>query len=74
MKRITLFILTLSFISILQGQERHIITSDSVDLYVNVRGTGTPCLYIHGGPGSGSYWMELFLGDFLEQHLQKTSE
>jgi proline iminopeptidase len=70
MKRITLFILTLSFISILHGQERHIVTSDSVDLYLNVKGTGTPCLYIHGGPGSGSYWMELFLGDFLEQHFQ----
>ena len=70
MKRITLFILTLSFVSILHGQEKHIITSDSVDLYVNVKGTGTPCLYIHGGPGSGSYWLELFLGNFLEQHFQ----
>jgi proline iminopeptidase len=70
MKRIALFILILSFIGILHGQERHIITSDSVDLYFNVKGTGVPCLYIHGGPGSGSYWMELFLGDFLEQHFQ----
>ena len=70
MKRITLFILALSFMGILRGQERHLITSDSVNLYFNVKGTGTPCLYIHGGPGSGSYWLELFLGDFLEKHFQ----
>lgn len=70
MKRIALFILTLSVVSILHGQERHIKTSDGVNLYINVKGTGVPCLYIHGGPGSGSYWMELFLGDFLEQHFQ----
>jgi len=70
MKKISLVIIALGFFTILHGQERHIITSDSVDLYVNVKGTGTPCLYIHGGPGSGSYWLELFLGGFLEQHFQ----
>ena len=70
MKKISLLIITLGFTTILHGQERHIITSDGVDLYVNVKGTGTPCLYIHGGPGSGSYWMELFSGEFLEQHFQ----
>ena len=70
MKRFTLLLIALSFISILYCQERHIITSDSVDLYINVKGTGTPCLYIHGGPGAGSYWMELFFGDFLEQRFQ----
>jgi proline iminopeptidase len=49
---------------------RHIITSDSVDLYVEVKGTGTPCLYVHGGPGSGSYWMEKFSDGLLEKHFQ----
>jgi proline iminopeptidase len=49
---------------------RHIITSDGVDLYVTVKGKGTPCLYIHGGPGSGSYWLEKFSGEMLEQHFQ----
>jgi len=39
-----------------KAQERNIFTTDSVSLYVNVKGSGTPCLYIHGGPGSGSYW------------------
>jgi len=41
-----------------------------VDLYENVKGKGTPCLNIHGGPGSGSYWHEKFAGDSLEQHFQ----
>jgi proline iminopeptidase len=48
----------------------HIITSDGVKLYVKVRGRGTPCLYLHGGPGSGSYWLEKFSGDMLERHFQ----
>ncbi len=53
-----------------RSQEIKVPTSDGVDLYVNVKGNGTPCLYVHGGPGSGSYWMEKFFGDFLEQHFQ----
>jgi len=52
------------------AQEMHMMTSDSVNLYITVKGKGTPCLYIHGGPGSGSYWMEKFFGDFLEQHFR----
>lgn len=52
------------------AQERHIATSDGVQLYVKVQGRGTPCLYIHGGPGSGSYWLEKFSGKMLEQHFQ----
>ena len=53
-----------------KAQERNIFTTDSVSLYVNVKGSGTPCLYIHGGPGSGSYWVEKFFGNVLEQHFQ----
>lgn len=53
-----------------QAQERYILTSDSVKLYVNVKGKGPACLYLHGGPGSGSYWLEQFAGDMLEQHFQ----
>lgn len=49
---------------------RHILTSDSVDLYVTVKGLGTPCLYIHGGPGSGSWWLEKFSGRMLEGKMQ----
>lgn len=67
-------IFLLSFIllgsMVLQAQEKYILTSDSVKLYVNVKGSGPACLYIHGGPGSGSYWMEDLMGDSLEQHFQ----
>lgn len=70
MKRISLVFL-LSFFSIfVSAQVKHIITSDGVDLYVTVKGKGTPCLYVHGGPGSGSYWLEHFIGDSLEKHFQ----
>jgi proline iminopeptidase len=45
-------------------------TSDGVDLYVEVRGMGMPCLYVHGGPASGSYWARKFAGDVLEKHFR----
>jgi proline iminopeptidase len=53
----------------MKAQEQHILTTDSVDLYVNVKGSGTYCLFIHGGPGSGSYWVEKFFGKELEQRF-----
>jgi len=53
-----------------QTPSRYIMTSDGVDLHVVVKGKGTPCLYIHGGPGCGSYWLEKFSGDTLEQRFQ----
>lgn len=49
-----------------QNNYRKIMTSDSVQLFVTVRGQGSPCLYIHGGPGSGSHWIEKFSGEMLE--------
>jgi proline iminopeptidase len=52
----------------LQAEEKRIMTSDGVELFVNIKGSGTPVLYLHGGPGSGSYWFEKFFGEFLEQH------
>lgn len=66
MKKI-IFTIALIFLGLhVQAEERYITTTDGVKLYVNVKGSGTPCLYIHGGPGSGSYWVEKFFGDFLE--------
>jgi proline iminopeptidase len=70
MKKIGLLFFVLVTIVTAQAQERKIVTTDSVILYVKVKGNGTPCLYLHGGPGSGSYWLEKFFGDFLEQHFQ----
>ncbi|HLN72958.1 MAG TPA: alpha/beta hydrolase [Prolixibacteraceae bacterium] len=52
------------------AQEKHILTSDSVSLYVKVKGTGPVCLYIHGGPGSGSNWLEKLYGETLEKHFK----
>lgn len=51
------------------AQEISLTTSDGVDLYVKVKGKGTPLLYVHGGPGSGSHWFEEFFGDFMEEHF-----
>jgi proline iminopeptidase len=65
------FILSFLLISIHSiGQAQNFITSDGVSLFFKVKGKGTPCLYIHGGPGSGSYWMEKFSGDILEERFQ----
>lgn len=70
MKNLMAFALLLVTTVTLNAQSMLIRTSDSVDLFVRVKGKGTPCLYIHGGPGSGSYWLEKFSGEFLEQHFQ----
>lgn len=70
MKFLLSVFLMLTFLSANQAQEKSLVTSDSVSLYINIRGEGLPCLYIHGGPGSGSYWMEKFFGNYLEQHFQ----
>lgn len=70
MKKSLLLVAALLLAAAAEAQVKHIITSDGVDLYVNVRGEGTPCLYLHGGPGSGSYWLEKFAGDSLEKHFR----
>lgn len=49
------------------AEEKTITTTDGVLLYVNVKGSGSPVLYLHGGPGSGSYWLEKFFGKFMEE-------
>jgi proline iminopeptidase len=49
---------------------KKITTSDGVELHVTIKGSGVPCLYLHGGPGSGSYWLEKFIGDSLEKYFQ----
>lgn len=69
MRTIVLIFSLLINISI-HAQEKYIVTSDSVQLYVNIKGTGPSCLCIHGGPGSGSNWFEEFMGDSLEQNFQ----
>ncbi|MUP45482.1 alpha/beta hydrolase [Gramella sp. BOM4] len=69
MKKI-LFFIGISFLTLsTQAEEKRITTSDGVELYVKVEGKGKPCLYLHGGPGSGSYWFEKFVGDFMEENF-----
>jgi proline iminopeptidase len=70
MKKSVLFLAVILLANHSYAQVKHILTSDGVDLYVTVKGEGTPCLYLHGGPGSGSYWLEKFAGDSLEKHFQ----
>lgn len=65
-----IFILALLLLGIVvKAEEKQFTTSDGVKLYVKVEGRGTPLLYLHGGPGSGSYWFEQFFGDFMEEHF-----
>jgi proline iminopeptidase len=52
------------------AQEKYITTSDNVKLYIHIKGEGTPCLFIHGGPGQGSYYWEKFAGEFSEDQFQ----
>ncbi|WP_423149005.1 alpha/beta fold hydrolase [Rubrolithibacter danxiaensis] len=66
----TLILLFVITIPVLKAEEKRILTSDGVELFVTVKGKGIPCLYIHGGPGSGAYWLEAFSGNMLEQHMQ----
>lgn len=46
------------------------LASDSTQLFVNVSGQGVPCLFVHGGPGTGSYAFEKLAGRALEDQLQ----
>lgn len=68
--RILFLLLSIVIGASLVAQEQYVTTSDSVQLYVHVKGEGLPCLYIHGGPGSGSNWLEVFMGDSLEQQFR----
>lgn len=66
-----LLLLSLMFFSIISfAKEMNITTSDGVKLYVNVKGEGIPCLFVHGGPGQGSNYWEKLAGDFSEKHFK----
>lgn len=67
MKYLIFIFLTFIYSNSVIAKEQIIETSDGVKLFVNVKGEGPACLYLHGGPGSGSHWMEVFMGDVLEK-------
>jgi len=50
--------------------EKIIRTSDGVELMVRIKGSGPPCLFLHGGPGSGSHWTEKISDGLLERHFR----
>lgn len=60
MRSIILLIFGFSFLQLAQAQDSsfHFMTSDSVQLYVRVAGSGNPCVFVHGGPGSNSNYFE----------------
>ena len=69
--KLTWLILLFSIYSFsVNALERKITTSDGVELFVTIKGKGIPCLYIHGGPGAGAYWLEAFSGEMLEKNMQ----
>ena len=47
-----------------------VTTSDGVQLKADVAGKGVPCLFVHGGPGSGSEIVQRLAGKTLEQHFK----
>lgn len=69
-KLLYFLILTFTYNGLSSAQEMSIMTSDSVRLYINVKGDGIPCLFIHGGPGQGSYYWEKLAGDICEKHFK----
>ena len=69
MKNLLLLLVALTGFIRLQGKELIVTTTDSVQLYVKIKGHGPHLLYLHGGPGSGSYWLEKFSGEFFERHF-----
>lgn len=46
-------------------------TSDNVKLYVRVAGQGKPCVFVHGGPGSTSYYYEAMAAAPLTEQKMK---
>ena len=48
----------------------YVTTSDSVKLFVKRSGKGFPVLFIHGGPGSNSFYFEKEGGDVFSKDVQ----
>lgn len=68
---ISFFLLLSAFIVSAQDTTFFFTTSDSVRLHVRVAGKGRPCVFLHGGPGSTSYYFEAFAAaKILEQNMQ----
>ena len=68
---LTLLLFTFCSQSFAKDSTFYFTTSDQVKLYVRIAGKGKPCLFVHGGPGSTSYYFEAMDGaPIIEQQLQ----
>lgn len=65
-----IFLILIYGVTSAKAKKTFITTSDNIKLYVQVKGEGTPCLFVHGGPGQGSYYWEKLAGDFCEKEYQ----
>src|SRR4029078_1799815 len=75
MRKIFLLLLSLALIIFVFAQKHHvdslyITIFDSVKLFVKRSGSGYPVLFIHGGPGSNSYYFEKEGGDIFSKDVQ----
>jgi proline iminopeptidase len=73
MKNTILMLLLFSLVSNAFARDStfYFTTSDQVKLYVRIAGQGKPCLFVHGGPGSTSYYFEAMPGaPMIERQLQ----
>ena len=73
MKPLLFLFSTLLFMCTQKGlaTSMYFTTSDGVKLYVNVVGSGAPCVFVHGGPGSSSYYLEAMKSAaLLEKNLK----
>lgn len=73
MRKLILFSLLCIFFNAAKATDStfYFTTSDSVKLFVRVAGNGEPCLFVHGGPGSTSYYFEAMpSAKLLEKELK----
>jgi proline iminopeptidase len=73
MNKITIALLTVLFFTATFAQDStfYFTTSDNVKLYVRIAGKGKPCLFVHGGPGSTSYYFEAIeAAPLIEQNMR----
>jgi proline iminopeptidase len=66
-----LFLTTCVLTAFSQDSTFYFTTSDSVQLFVHVAGKGKPCVFVHGGPGSTSYYYEAMASaPIIEQKMR----
>ncbi len=68
---IYLFLIGLCTYTGVQAQQKsfYFTTSDSVQIFVRIAGSGQPCLFIHGGPGSWTKYYYALGGDVAERNM-----